>query len=46
MKLMKQYADRKEIFIFQKYNTLNDVLKNNFIKALMYEKALKTEKKN
>lgn len=44
--MMKQYTDRKEIFIFQKYNTLNDVLKNNFIKSVMYEKALKTEKKS
>ena len=43
---MKQYTDRKEIFIFQKYNTLNDVLKNNYIKSVMYEKALKTEKKS
>ncbi len=43
---MKQYTDRKEIFIFQKYNTLNDVLKNHFIKSVMYEKALKTEKKS
>ena len=38
---MKQYADKSENFLYKKYETLNDVLKNNFLKSVLYEKALK-----
>ena len=43
---MKQYIDIKEIRHFEKCNTLNDILKYHFIKSVLYEKALETEKKN
>lgn len=44
---MKQYADRKENLIYQKYETLNDVLKNSLLKSLVYEKAQRSnDKKN
>lgn len=38
---MKQYADKSENLSYKKYETLNDVLKNNFLKSVLYEKALK-----
>ena len=38
---MKQYADKSENLLYKKYETLNDVLKNNFLKSVLYEKALK-----
>lgn len=37
---MKKYADRKENLHYQKYETLNDVLKNSLLKSLVYEKAI------
>lgn len=38
---MKQYVDKKEILISKKDNNFNAFVKNNFLKALAYEKALK-----
>lgn len=42
---MKKYADTKENLMYQKYETLNDVLKNSLLKSLLYEKALKEKSK-
>lgn len=38
---MKQYADRKENLVHQKIETVNDILYDNLLKALVYEKVLK-----
>lgn len=38
---MKKYADKKENLIRKKIETLPDILYDNLLKALIYEKALK-----
>lgn len=38
---MKQYADYRENMIYKKHENLADVLKANFLKAEIFEKALK-----
>ena len=38
---MKKYADRQENLLKQKNQSLKDVLKDRFLKSLVYEKALK-----
>lgn len=41
---MKKYADKRENLHYQRYETLNDILKNSLLKSLVYEKVLKAEK--
>ncbi len=41
---MKKYADKSENLIYKKNETLNDTLKSNFLKAYVYEQALKVLK--
>lgn len=38
---MKQYADKKENLVRQKIETLNDILYDNLLKTLVFEKAMK-----
>lgn len=38
---MKQYVDRKEILFGKKDSKLNELLKDNFFKTLVYEIAIK-----
>lgn len=44
--IMKKYADRTENLQYQKYETVNDMLKARFLKAYNYERALKEEKEH
>lgn len=41
---MKNYTDKTEIFINQKQKTIQQTLKTSFVKSILYEKALKTQK--
>lgn len=39
---MKKYADRTENSVYQKHETLEDVLKTSLLKSLVFEKALES----
>ena len=39
---MKKYSDKKEI-LFAQNTKLNDILKDCFLKTVLYEKALKED---
>lgn len=43
---MKKYADRTENSIYQKHETLDDLLKTSLLKSLLYEKALEDLQQN
>ncbi len=42
---MKKYTDKSENFLYKKQTILQDFLKNNLLKSLAYEKAIKSENK-